>query len=979
MAKQYLYNGRSLKAFTRLTDQEFLSGVDEDDIRGLTPYSAYALVPWARRCVSLRAGAIASMPFTVKMGNVVLEKETMAAMPVLATLPSRLWRTEAAVCTYGAGYLLKQKNDYMTNGLQWALPSTMTPWYSLETGALEYVIRNANNRVDNVQLKDLVYFWEPSISCEVGPGTSLVRTALTASGLTRYADVMVSQYFERGAVGTTILTVEGNPNPDENKRLENWWKKTTAGISKMFGAIAVSQQVKVTQLVPLIRDLMVPELTDSAREQIATTLGVYLTMLGGSAQVSTRVAEDRLAFYTETVIPRAEWYAETLNDQLFHPMGMEFAFDPEQLDIMQKDEVIRSGSLQSLVTAGFPLDMAAEILGYDLDADQWARLKEIANKPKPASVIVAPGLQTKPEDKPTDEKQDEDSQPEQLTQKAQKELATWKRFAVKHGATAAIAFECKEVPEAIAIEIRERLKLAGDADATKAVFDYSASKAGPVLVMDDPDWDYKEAAIKRILKLLKERLNGQYEAVLLQLGDPPNLLALDERFWLTEAGKMAASLKPEIMKIAQDAAQHMVEGGIGVDWTLVAKEAATWARQYVGELITNVTDTTREMVRESVSDFINTPGLTMGDLKESLMNDPAFSATRADMIATTEVTRAYAQGQVLTAQSALAAEMPLEPVWHTNEDELVCPNCGPLNDKTTDEVPPLHPRCILPGNEILIPSELLSAAKSIYIGRAIEITTSGGRVLTVTENHPILTTKGWVAANFLREGDYVFSAPDGQRMLSTINPDNHNAPTVIEQVYDAFVKSGSVLTASMPVAAEDFHGDGRGINGNINVVYANSLLQSHAQPRGNQPVRQDELGSNRAFKRALVTNSPPSFFIDADHSHFGSDMGIGQHRCALCGRSILPADEHALGNITRLDTRLHEAQTETATIDTRLAREFLFRFASHITHEKIIKIRDFNYSGHVYDLQDRVYELYICNGVVVKNCRCWIGYRIVKK
>jgi len=669
-------------SWTQQSLQAFLND-DNDERQTMSAYSAYALVPWVRRCVSLRAGAVAGMPFSLKVSGEELEPETLAAMPMTANLQQLLNRTEQAVCVYGSGYLLKQNNGFMTNGLQWALPTAMTPYYNLTTGELEYIIRNANNRVENMALDELVYFFEPGINSEAGPGTSLARTALIAAGLARYADRMVSGYFERGAIGTTILSVQGPTDEAEAKRLENWWKKTTAGIARAFGTIAVRQEIKVNQLVPIIRDLMVPELTANARAQIAVTFGVPQTMLEDAANYATAV-EHRLSFYQETVVPRCDWYAQVLNEQLFKPMGMELSFRPEELDIFQEDEEQRSGSLGALVAAGFPLDLAAEVLGYDLTDEQWRRLKEEMKKPKPQPFTFGGQPNSQP---------DQDGQPQPneqaLSEEAKNEMKTWRRFALKHGAEKALTFECAHVPAEAADEIRGRLQGVTSDAALKAAFDMPLSaKAGPTI---DPNVDYKSEAEKRLFRLFKERLGAQFDDVMSSLGDPPDWSKLTEEFWQTQAGKMLSGIRPAIQQIAQDAATEMIAGGIGVDWTLVAEQAAQWTRTYSYELIKGITEVTRKGVQQAVEDYIRTPGLTMGDLQASL--EHLFSPIRADMIAVTETTRAYAEGEAMTAQAAKDAGINLVPYWNTNADDLVCPICGPLNGKPTTELPPKHPRC----------------------------------------------------------------------------------------------------------------------------------------------------------------------------------------------------------------------------------------------------------------------------------------------
>jgi len=140
--------------------------------------------------------------------------------------------------------------------------------------------------------------------------------------------------------------------------------------------------------------------------------------------------------------------------------------------------------------------------------------------------------------------------------------------------------------------------------------------------------------------------------------------------------------------------------GVQIDYTLTNVEAALAARRYAYNLIKNVTDTTRAAVRNAVSQFVNTPGFTIGDA----MNMMPFGEVRAEMVAVTEVTRAYAEGQKLAGEE-LKKEFPdlaIVKKWFTNNDDIVCDICGPLDGVTVllDEMfpgeleePPAHPRC----------------------------------------------------------------------------------------------------------------------------------------------------------------------------------------------------------------------------------------------------------------------------------------------
>ena len=135
--------------------------------------------------------------------------------------------------------------------------------------------------------------------------------------------------------------------------------------------------------------------------------------------------------------------------------------------------------------------------------------------------------------------------------------------------------------------------------------------------------------------------------------------------------------------------------GIGIDWGLVAEDAARWASEYSYKLVMGITDTTRRLLQEKVAQFIREPGRTIGDLTADL--EPYFGKMRAEMIAVTETTRAFAEGERKTVAEWQNYGARLEAVWHTNRDELVCPVCAALDGKPESEWGgmdcPAHPRC----------------------------------------------------------------------------------------------------------------------------------------------------------------------------------------------------------------------------------------------------------------------------------------------
>jgi hypothetical protein len=173
-------------------------------------------------------------------------------------------------------------------------------------------------------------------------------------------------------------------------------------------------------------------------------------------------------------------------------------------------------------------------------------------------------------------------------------------------------------------------------------------------------------------------------------------LADDDAFWQQEEERFRKRFLSRLVQAVQElvrlaATDTEEEVGGGVDWAGVNQQAAEWARQYAGELITNVTETTRASVREAVATWIET-GAELDELTQTLA--PTFGPQRAELIASTEVTRAFDEANDITRQRIglprTRYKAPAHPrcrcsthpmlldngdwviVWYTARDERVC-------------------------------------------------------------------------------------------------------------------------------------------------------------------------------------------------------------------------------------------------------------------------------------------------------------------
>ena len=93
------------------------------------------------------------------------------------------------------------------------------------------------------------------------------------------------------------------------------------------------------------------------------------------------------------------------------------------------------------------------------------------------------------------------------------------------------------------------------------------------------------------------------------------------------------------------------QAGIDVNWELANENARAWAQRHSAQLVTNITEVTRDKIRRSVASYVE-KGETLDQLRARIEKTGAFSPARAQLIAVTEVTDSYAQGELASAKES---------------------------------------------------------------------------------------------------------------------------------------------------------------------------------------------------------------------------------------------------------------------------------------------------------------------------------------
>ena len=182
---------------------------------------------------------------------------------------------------------------------------------------------------------------------------------------------------------------------------------------------------------------------------------------------------------------------------------------------------------------------------------------------------------------------------------------------------------------------------------------------------------------------------------------------LDHAFWLEEyerlRGKVPQVMLSVFMAGAQSGTEMLPEGlRVLVDWDWFNQSAVDWLNTWGTSTLVDISATTERNITKIIGNWIQS-GRNIEVLKKQLA--PWVGKERAGRIATTEVTRAYAEGNVKAWRATGYIGMKR---WMTAVDERVCPICAPLhgmavgldeNGFTTESfgmglyAPPAHPGC----------------------------------------------------------------------------------------------------------------------------------------------------------------------------------------------------------------------------------------------------------------------------------------------
>jgi hypothetical protein len=274
--------------------------------------------------------------------------------------------------------------------------------------------------------------------------------------------------------------------------------------------------------------------------------------------------------------------------------------------------------------------------------------------------------------------------------------------------------------------------------------------------------------------------------------------------------------------------------------------------------------------------------------------------------------------------------------------------------------------CYLPNN--FIESNIIEGQKSFYSGEAIEIITRKGESITVTPNHGILTTNGFIRAKDIQIGDnLVCNRLIKNRIIRLVNNYIKKKFFSVQNVFSSLQTLW--FSKRLVITALDFDTDGESMNGYINIVYPKVFLNRTFISKVIKHIA--NFSFVKSFLKCISISgfSSFNFFSSRNNSTFRRLMSFLYLAFPLLFGHFRPLNTLTLGLASKINSKRFKTSSEGLSTDSDFLRELIKTDSAIISFDNVVNIRYFNYSGHVYDFSS-YNGVNIVNNIYTSNCRC---------
>lgn len=439
------------------------------------------------RVRDLLSNAVANVPFSIYEGETEIDnsadwQNAIGFMPNPIDLIRR-WRLSLTMSNAAYGFCTKVPLTAKGANIQYLVSSSVTPQTDNYTGELTGFKRETGTMTTTYPLKSgrIIYLWKLDETTEMLPSEYTEFRAMCASaGIMHYADLWTGNYFKRGGVKPTLIGVKGAATPTAREELEKGfsaWIKRLTQPAKVINAEAM----EVNAIGDGIGDLKDMSVYEQAVQSVCTAVGIPAGIVLSNFDNYATAQTYYWQFYKDKVNYDCQFIQETLNTQIFEPQGRRMEFNIEAAEPNQAEEVERASAFSTYVSAGIPLDIAAQIVGVEMpegmDYDTLKEAEEEKKAKEEADAQQQLELQKEKLSQPTKSIEHFTPTLDQI-----RELNRWQVFAfrkLKKAESLDFPFRLDLTPEAVGEAIRARLVDAKTEDEIKLAFDLAPETVTP--------------------------------------------------------------------------------------------------------------------------------------------------------------------------------------------------------------------------------------------------------------------------------------------------------------------------------------------------------------------------------------------------------------------------------------------------------------------------------------------------------------------
>jgi intein/homing endonuclease len=293
-----------------------------------------------------------------------------------------------------------------------------------------------------------------------------------------------------------------------------------------------------------------------------------------------------------------------------------------------------------------------------------------------------------------------------------------------------------------------------------------------------------------------------------------------------------------------------------------------------------------------------------------------------------------------------------------------------------------HPHCVT-GDTLIrvspITGKFLRAFRAIYSGNLIDIFYGSGNKISVTPNHPILTSHGFIPAYLIKEGDDIigveFNSLTEPRVDSSKVEAANISITTAKDLFNTFCSSSSVSSVELESGAFYLHGD-RVVDNKVDIINSTSDFSTERN-----------IPESESFCKFRFTNARPgaanaSGFISQSSFKFRIKrfwntclgyMSCFSDRLSILWRCISHPKFAGITKRSMLNTIAFKDVIYSCSTTAKILRDLKAGLSAGVLVKNKVNSLGISENGihEVYSFETET-GYYISNAIVSSNCKCHV-------